>query len=138
MKKKNSFTFIEIMVVVIILGVLGAIVLPKFTGRTQDAKKEAARTQIQTLSTTLDTYELDVGRFPSSEQGLDALTKKPSGHPAAKGWKGPYLSKKSVPNDPWGSKYLYKSPGTKNPRSYDLSSYGPDGKEGGGDDLTSW
>jgi len=131
------FTFIEIMVVVIIIGVLAAIVLPKFTGRTEEARIGAAESQLGVFSTSLDAYELDNGRYPSTEQGLKALAKKPSTPPIPKRWKGPYMQKESS-QDPWGGKYNYKSPGTHNPRSYDLYSFGPDGKEGGDDDITNW
>ena len=132
-----KFTFIEIMVVVIIIGVLAAIVLPKFTGRTEEARINAAENQIGILATSLDAYELDNGRYPSTEQGLKALLEKPSSPPVPKRWKGPYLSKE-LGQDPWGGDYKYKSPGTHNTRSYDLYSYGPDGKEGGDDDISNW
>jgi general secretion pathway protein G len=137
--KKNTkgFTFIELMVVVIILGILAAIVLPKFTGRTEQARIKAAESQIQVFSTALEAYELDNGRYPTTEQGLQALVKKPTIPPIPNNWRGPYLQKK-IPKDPWGNPYIYKCPGTHNPSSYDLYSYGPDGKEGGGDDITNW
>jgi len=135
--RRKGFTFIEIMVVVIILGILAAIVLPKFTGRTEQARIKAAESQIQVFSTALDAYELDNGRYPTTEQGLEALVKKPTIPPIPTNWQGPYLQKK-IPKDPWGHPYIYKCPGTHNPKSYDLYSYGPDGKEGGGDDITNW
>jgi len=137
--KKNTkgFTLIELMVVVIILGILAAIVLPKFTGRTEQARIKAAESQIQVFSTALEAYELDNGRYPTTEQGLQALVKKPTIPPIPNNWRGPYLQKK-IPKDPWGNPYIYKCPGTHNPSSYDLYSYGPDGKEGGGDDITNW
>lgn len=137
MKREEGFTFIEIMVVVIILGILAAIVLPKFAGRTQEAKVNAAESQVGVFATTLDAYELDNGRYPSTEQGLKSLREQPTTPPIPKGWKGPYLQK-PPPKDPWGSDYLYRSPGTHNPRSYDLFSYGPDEKEGGDDDIENW
>lgn len=137
MSKQRGFTFIEIMVVVIILGVLAAMVLPKFMGRTEESRVNAARTQIDIFSTALDAYELDSGRYPSTEQGLLALSAKPSTPPVPSQWKGPYLQK-APPKDPWGNDYRYASPGQHNPRSYDLSSLGPDGREGGGDDITNW
>lgn len=133
----QGFTFIEIMVVVIILGILAAIVLPKFTGRTEEARVNAAQSQLGVFATALDAYELDNGRYPSTEQGIDALVKESSTPPVPKRWKGPYIQK-GIPHDPWGGKYIYKSPGTHNPRSYDLYSYGTDGREGGGDDIGNW
>jgi len=135
--RNEGFTFIEIMVVVIILGILAAIILPKFTGRTEEARKNAAQSQVGVFATALDAYELDNGSYPTAEQGLKALVETPTTPPIPPRWKGPYLQKR-VPKDPWGNDYVYKSPGVQNPRSYDLFSYGPDGKEGGGDDITNW
>lgn len=137
MSRQRGFTFIEIMVVVIILGVLAAMVLPKFMGRTEEARVNAARTQIGIFSTALDAYELDNGRYPGTEQGLLALTAKPVAPPLPPQWKGPYLQK-GTPKDPWGNDYRYASPGVHNARGYDLSSLGPDGRDGGGDDITNW
>lgn len=137
MNNNKGFTFVEIMVVVIILGVLAAMVLPKFMGRTEEARVNAADSQLGVFATALDAYELDNGKFPTTEQGLDALVKEPTTPPVPRRWKGPYLQK-GIPKDPWGQAYLFKSPGTRNPRSYDLLCYGPDGKEGGGDDISNW
>ncbi len=137
-KRYSNFTFIEIMVVVIIIAILAAIVMPKFAGRTEDARKTACQSQLGIFSTSLDAYELDNGRYPSTVQGLNALIRKPTTPPIPISWKGPYIGKKTLPLDPWGKKYEYKSPGTHNPRSFDLSSSGPDGVSGGGDDITNW
>ena len=137
LKNQRGFTFIEIMVVVIILGVLAAMVLPKFMGRTEEARINAAQTQVGVFSTALDAYELDNGRYPSTEQGLNALVAQPTTPPQPKQWKGPYLQK-GVPKDAWGNDYRYVSPGTHNPRGYDVMSLGPDGREGGNDDITNW
>jgi general secretion pathway protein G len=139
MKSRNEqgFTFVEIMVVVIILGVLAAIVLPKFMGRTEEARVSAAESQVGVFATALDAYELDNGKYPTSEQGLGALLKEPTTPPVPLRWKGPYLQKAS-PKDPWGNDYIYRSPGVQNTRSYDLLSYGPDGRDGGNDDITNW
>lgn len=137
MNNNRGFTFVEIMVVVIILGVLAAMVLPKFMGRTEEARVNAAQSQLGVFSTALDAYELDNGRFPTTEQGLNALVKEPTSPPMPKKWKGPYLQK-GIAKDPWGGDYVFKSPGMHNPRSYDLISYGPDGKEGGSDDIVNW
>jgi general secretion pathway protein G len=128
---KKGFTLIEIMLVVIILGILAAMVVPKLTGRSDEARRSVAKTDIQSnLALAIDLYEVDTGEFPS---GLDDLLRAPS---QASGWKGPYLKKK--PLDPWGHEYTYKYPGTHNAEGYDLSSTGRDGAEGGEDDVNNW
>lgn len=137
-RMRRGFTLIELLLVMVILAVLAALVLPKFTGRTEDANKTAAQTQISSLfSTALDLYEADNGHFPSTAQGLQALRTQPSSAPEPKHWKGPYL-KSDIPNDPWGNEYIYRSPGQKNPTGYDILSGGPDGREGTEDDITNW
>jgi general secretion pathway protein G len=140
MKKKRvqCYTFIEIMVVVIIIAILAAIVMPKFAGRTEDARISAAQSQLGIFQTTISTYNLDTGTYPTSEQGLKALTHKPTSPPVPADWKGPYLQTKTLPKDPWKNEYKYSCPGKHNPESYDLYSMGPDGQEGGGDDITNW
>lgn len=136
--KQKGFTLIEIMVVVIIIGVLAALVIPRFAGRTEQARKAAAKTQIDSLfSSALDMYEADNGNYPSTEQGLQALRVQPTTDPVPKNWKGPYL-KKDVPVDPWGNVYVYTYPGTHNPSGYDLYSLGPDGQDGTDDDIANW
>ncbi len=131
MKEKQGFTLIEIMLVVIILGILAAMVVPKLTGRSDEARRSVAKTDIESnLALAIDLYEVDIGEYPSS---LDDLLRAPS---QATGWKGPYLKKK--PLDPWGRDYVYKFPGSHNQDGYDLSSNGKDGVEGGEDDITSW
>ncbi len=135
--RRRIFTFIEIMVVVIIIGVLAAIIMPKFMGRTEQAKINAAKSQISIFSTALDAYQLDNDCYPSSAQGLQALVVKPNLPPLPNSWKGPYLAN-AIPLDPWGNKYVYKCPGERNRSSYDISSAGADGKDGGGDDIANW
>lgn len=131
MLKKHGFTLIELMLVVIILGVLVAMTVPRLTGRSEEARKSVARADIDAnISLALDLYELDNGNYPPN---LDALITKPG---SVTGWKGPYLKKKSL--DPWGNEYVYKFPGQHNPDSYDLFSLGRDSNEGGGDDVTNW
>jgi general secretion pathway protein G len=135
---QKGFTLIEIMVVVIIIGILAALVIPRFAGRTEQAKAAAAKTQIDSyFSTALDMYEADNGSYPSTEQGLQALRMQPSTDPAPKNWKGPYL-KKDIPLDPWGNAYVYAYPGTHSTNGYDLYSYGPDGQDGTDDDISNW
>jgi len=130
----RGFTLIELLLVVVILGVLTAVVVPKFTKRSEQARITAARTDVANLEVCLDALEIEVGRYPSAQEGLQALVTQPSG---MKGWNGPYI-KRGVPNDPWGSPYIYKFPGQHNTSGYDLYSLGPDGQEGGGDDIDNW
>ena len=135
LKNNQGFTLVELMLVVIIIGILVAMVAPRLTGKSRQARIAAAQADINAhLSTALDLFELGVGRFPTTQEGLAALRTAPSG---ATGWKGPYL-KRDVPKDPWGRKYAYRSPGQHNREDYDLFSYGPDGVEGGDDDVTNW
>lgn len=132
MSAKKGFTLIELMLVVIIIGVLSAMVVPRLVGRSEQARIAASRADIESnLSIALDLYELDNGSFPSD---LDGLMREPS--PAPPGWNGPYLKK--YPKDPWGEEYKYKFPGDHNKRSYDLWSHGRDRVAGGGDDITNW
>ena len=134
----RGFTLIEIMVVVVIMGILAALVVPKLMGRTDDARIVAARQDIATVMQGLKLYRLDNQRYPTTEQGLSALTAKPTSGPAANGWKtGGYLDK--VPKDPWGNPYQYLSPGIKG--EVDVFSYGADGQPGGAAndaDIGSW
>jgi general secretion pathway protein G len=134
----RGFTLIELLLVMVILAVLAALVVPKFAGRGEDARKNAALTQIKSLfSTALDTYEADNGAYPTSAQGLQALVTQPGQGTDTKGWKGPYI-KGDVPKDPWGNEYIYRCPGTQNSTGYDLLSTGKDGREGTEDDITNW
>jgi general secretion pathway protein G len=134
----RGFTLIEIMVVVVILGILAAVVVPKLFGRVGESKIAAAKQDIATLKQSLTLYKLDNQRYPSTEQGLQSLVAKPTVGPAAKGWKsGGYVEK--LPNDPWGAPYLYLSPGVKG--EIDVFTLGADGQPGGVDenaDIGSW
>lgn len=133
-ERRRGFTLIELLLVLVILGVLAAIVVPKFAGRTEQARLTAAQTQIATFGTALDAFEVDNGYYPKGRNGLLDLFTQPRD---TTNWKGPYL-KNDVPMDPWGKEYIYECPGKQNPNGYDLYSLGPDGREGTEDDITSW
>lgn len=137
---KGGFTLIELLVVITVIAILAGVVTPMVFRNVGDAKVSAARSQIEVLGLALDTYYLHVGRYPATAEGLAALVSRPVTGPGSGNWRGPYL-KKAVPPDPWGRPYVYVSPGTANPESYDLSSLGRDGAAGGSGedaDLTSW
>ena len=134
--RQAGFTLIEMMVVMVIIGLLMALVGPNLIKQEEKSKVKAARAQIEMLGTSLDTFRLDVGRYPSTQEGLAALRQRPFG---VDRWDGPYL-KKDVPKDPWDRPYIYRSPGEAG-RPYDLYSLGADGAPGGTDnnrDVTSW
>lgn len=129
----RAFTLIELLLVMVILVVLAAVVVPKFTSRSEQARDTAAKTDITNLETALDAFEIDNSRYPTSEEGLEALVRAPA---SVQGWRGPYI-KRGVPTDPWGQPYVYKYPGTHNPNGFDLYSLGRDRQEGN-DDITNW
>jgi general secretion pathway protein G len=135
-RRQAGFTLIEIMVVMVIIGLLMALVGPNLIGRSEKAKVQAAAMQIERLGTVLDTFRLDVGRYPTTQEGLQVLVQRPMG---VDRWDGPYLNK-GIPKDPWDRPYIYRSPGEAG-RPYDLYSLGADGAPGGTDnnrDITSW
>ena len=123
-KKSSGFTLVELLVVLAILGMLAALVGPQVLNQLGGAKSKSAAIQIRDFEQALELYKLDVGRFPSSNEGLNALVRQPS---SAKGWNGPYLKKDEVPMDPWGNPYQYRVSGS----TIDISSYGADGRQGG-------
>jgi general secretion pathway protein G len=134
-RREAGFTLIELMIVLFILGLLAALVAPRLIGQVGKAKQKSAQAQLQLLATALDLMYLDVGRYPTTEEGLKLLRDKPDNLPA---WSGPYMDK-LIPNDPWGRPYVYKSPGEHGP--YDLSSLGADGAPGGDGenrDVSNW
>lgn len=129
--RRTGFTLLELLVVIAIIGLLAAYVGPRYFSQIGKSEVTTAKAQIDAFSKALDTYRLDTGRFPTTEQGLGALLAAPAG--TAK-WNGPYLGK-AVPADPWGRAYVYRAPGS-NGRDYELTSYGKDGVPGGsGDDA---
>jgi general secretion pathway protein G len=135
-RSRRGFTLIELLVVILILSILAALIIPRLVARTSDAKIAAAKTDISTFSSLLQQYQVDNGKFPSTEDGLQALVTKPGD---ATNWKGPYDTKGSIPNDPWGNAYVYQSPGPSG-QDFLITSYGSDGQPGGdGDaaDITS-
>lgn len=129
-RPSRGFTLLELLVVIIVLGLLAGLVAPQIFGRVGEAKVTTARTQMSLVGTALDSYRLDNGAYPTTEQGLQALRDKPTREPIATNWRGPYL-RKEVPLDPWGRAYVYRAPGSRNPNGYDLSTLGRDGTEGG-------
>lgn len=140
LKNQKGFSFLELMVVVVILGILATYIAPRFMGRTEDAKAVKAKVDIAALETSLKLYELDNGFYPTTEQGLAALIEKPATEPIPTNWKKKgYLAKRKIPKDPWGKEYIYLSPGIHD--DYDIISYGADrapGGDGKNRDINSW
>ncbi len=139
-QNQKGFSFIELMVVVVILGVLASMIVPRYMGRTDEAKTVKAKIDIAAIETSLKLYKLDNGIYPTTEQGLMALIEKPTIDPLPSNWhENGYLDKKKLPKDPWGGEYLYLSPGVNG--DYDILSYGADkapGGDGTNTDIKSW
>lgn len=134
-RRLGGFTLLELLVVMVIIGLLAAFVAPRYFAQVGKSQSKAAKAQITALEQALDQFRLDVGRYPTTEEGLQALNQAPASAP---GWAGPYL-KKAAPNDPWGRPFVYLQPGTHG--ELDLSSHGKDGREGGegeNADITNW
>ncbi len=139
-QNRRGFTLIEILVVIVVIAILASMVAPNVFKHVGAARDTTAKSQIEMIGSALDTYRLDNGMYPTTEQGLGALQVAPSFEPVPTNWGGPYL-RKEVPNDPWGRPYVYLSPGQANPNGYDLMSYGADGQPGGegeNADVVSW
>lgn len=137
---ERGFTLIELMVVIVILGILAGMIVPKIMDRPEEARRTKAEIDIGALSQSLKMYKLDNGKYPTTDQGLQALIEPPSTGQLAKKWReGGYLDKNTVPKDPWENDYIYISPG--NHGDFDLMSYGPDNEAGGEGmdaDINSW
>jgi general secretion pathway protein G len=130
---ESGFTLIELMVVLVILTLLAALVVPNVFKHFAQSKSKVAVLQVAEFEHALESFAFDVGRYPTTEEGLQALISNPGN---LESWKGPYLTK-ALPMDPWGKPYIYRYPGTHN-NEFDLLSCGPDGVEGGEDDVTNW
>jgi general secretion pathway protein G len=133
---ERGFTLVEMLVVITIIALIMALVGPRVLNYVTESKIKAAKIQIESLSSALDLYFLDAGRYPTTSEGLGALLQRPG---SGMNWNGPYLKGNAVPNDPWGRQYAYRSPGQHG--NFDIISYGADGQEGGagaGADITSW
>ena len=137
---QRGFTLIELMVVIVILGILAGLIIPRIMGRPEEARRMKARVQIESIETALKLYKLDNGSYPSTEQGLQALVEAPSVGQLPRAWRdGGYLEKGRVPKDPWDNEFIYLSPGVNS--DFDLISYGADGEPGGEDndkDVNNW
>lgn len=129
-----GFSILELLLVLVILSILAGIVGVRFAGQSGKAKIKAATVQLTNFETALKSYEIEIGSFPTTQQGLDAMYEAPSG---IDDWDGPYMDKR-VDDDPWGNPWQYRSPGTHNENDFDLYSFGPDGNEGGDDDIVNW
>lgn len=132
-RRNAGFSILELLLVLVILSILAGIVGMRFAGQSGKAKVTATKAQLSNIQGALTSYEIGLGQFPTTQQGLDALYKQPSG---VDDWDGPYLDK-PIDEDEWGHPWQYRAPGSHN-NDYDLYSYGPDGREGGGDDIVNW
>ncbi len=132
-RRQHGFTLIELLVVIIILAILAAVVIPRVINRTEDARIAKATSDISTIDTTMDTYKLDTGEYPTADEGLNAFQTNTSNNPK---WNGPYL-KNGVSQDPWGNPYIYTVPGDHG-NDYDIYSAGPDKQPGTNDDIGNW
>ena len=137
--RRAAFTLLEVLMVVVIIGILAAIVVPNLFGTLEGAKIDKTKAEVKNgFNGALDLYRLHMGRYPTSDEGLAALLEKPDDDEQAEKWRGPYVKDGTTFKDAWGNSYVYEAPGQVNESSYDLSSPGPDGREGTDDDITNW
>jgi general secretion pathway protein G len=134
----QGFTLLELMLVVFIIGILAALVVGRFVGVQEGTQVKATGAQISLFKTAIERYKLDMGKYPTTEEGLVVLVTRPMDEDLAKKWHGPYLDSSTIPKDPWDRDYVYKCPGDHNTDSYDILSWGPDGNEGTEDDIKNW
>lgn len=141
-RRESGFTLIEIMVVLVIIAILGALIAPQIIGQVDNARIKATKLDIRTLTTALDMYQMDNFRYPTTEQGLEALIKAPEVEPLARNWRPQgYLRSKAVPKDQWGNDYIYRQPSAQQGGAYDLYTLGADGQPGGEGadaDFSNW
>lgn len=128
----KGFTLIELLVVILILAILASLIVPKVVNRGDDAKRAKAATDLSVLSSSIEQFKLDTGRYPTTEEGLEALRSAPSD---VENWRGPYLTK-AIPTDPWGYEYIFEYPGANGDNSFIVGSLGSDGQEGGEGDAS--
>jgi len=136
-RRSRGFSLLELLVVLLLLGAFAGIFAPKLFGQAEGAKRKAAKLEIDQIGQGLDLFKLEIGRYPTTQEGLGALMAAPTG---VSNWNGPYLKRTTLPKDPWNTEYKYTSPGEQG-RPYDIVSFGSDQKEGGdgdGKDITSW
>jgi general secretion pathway protein G len=130
-KEQEGFTLIELMIVIVIIGILATLLIPRIMERPEEARRMKAKADIKTIESALKLYKIDTGNYPATEQGLEALIRKPDTAPVPKKWReGGYLEGDAVPKDPWGNPYYYTSSGGSG-RDYEIVSYGNDGQPGG-------
>lgn len=134
-RQMSGFTLIELLLVVVIIGLLAAIVVPNLITRVDDSKVETARASVTVFLQALERYKLDVGNYPTTDEGLASLLVAPSSLKDPKKWKGPYLQETTVPKDPWGNDFVYEFPSTRGVTWPDVFSPGPDGQKGNEDDI---
>ncbi len=134
-RSKGGFTLVELMLVVVIIGILAAIVIPRLVGKTQRARMAATKMSIESITVAFESFEMDLGHFPATEEGIAALVERPASAASGSEWHGPYL--KQIPLDPWRQEFVYKYPGER-AVDFDLISPGPDGEEGTEDDITNY
>ena len=133
----RGFTLIELLLVLVILAVLAVIVVPKFTGRSEQARTTGTNTSLSGIESALNSFEIDNGRFPTSSEGLEALLIEPADI-QNDSWNGPYLNRQELPKDGWGNEFIYENPGSYNENGFDLYSMGGDGQAGTDDDIKNW